>query len=198
VWSLSRPRRGSWITSGFLCGFFSRCVVRQLQKEQPFIRTKHPPGKLRRPVACLDDTRMLHLFDVLPILRPLHRGEGQLCVLIRGSRACSCRCKRSLIARFGSKHTDHPLLVKGIGFPLQGVTSLACFFGPLDGRIAVKHDRAQKFTSIQAFSAQFDCPNRSSMIRRGVYCLQQNSVVLPLLVAECWRDFRRLLFHTLW
>ncbi len=31
------------------------------------------------------------------------------------------------------------------GFPLQGVTSLACFFGPLDGRIAVKHDRAQKF-----------------------------------------------------
>ena len=124
---------------------FARCVVRQLQKEQPFIRTKHPPGKLRRPVACLDDTRMLHLFDVLPILRPLHRGEGQLCVLIRGSQACSSRCKRSLIARFGSKHTDHPLLVKGIGFPLQGVTSLACFFGPLDGRIAVKHNRAQKF-----------------------------------------------------
>ena len=36
------------------------------------IRAKRPQGKLRRSVAGLDHTRILHLFDVLPILLPLH------------------------------------------------------------------------------------------------------------------------------
>ena len=50
------------------------CVLRSQATEgasNHSIRAKRPQGNLRRPVACLDDTRILHLFDVLPIGLPL-------------------------------------------------------------------------------------------------------------------------------
>ena len=61
----------------FPCG-----VVRQFQKEQPFIRSERPQLELRRLIAGFNETRILHLFDVFVILRPLHGVESQLRVLI--------------------------------------------------------------------------------------------------------------------
>jgi hypothetical protein len=80
-WFSSKSRRGSWITSGFLCGFF------RAEYAGNFRKSSHSSGpsvqsKLRRPVTCLDETRILYFFDVFIILRPLHRVEGQFGVLI--------------------------------------------------------------------------------------------------------------------
>ncbi len=41
-----------------------------------------PQLELQRLIARLDKTRILHLFDVFVVLRPLHRVESQLRVLI--------------------------------------------------------------------------------------------------------------------
>src|SRR5438132_652751 len=65
-----------------LLRLFPRCIVRQFQEKQPFIRAEGPQRKLRRPIARLDHTRIFHLFDVFVILCPLHRVESQLRVLI--------------------------------------------------------------------------------------------------------------------
>ena len=51
---------------------FPRCVVRQFQEKQPFIRPERPQLELRRLIAGFDETRILHLFDVFVILRSLH------------------------------------------------------------------------------------------------------------------------------
>nr|BBH85357.1 hypothetical protein KTC_01080 [Thermosporothrix sp. COM3] len=59
-----------------------RCrIVGQFQKEQPFIRSECPQGGLWRPIAGLDEARVLYLFDVLVVL-PFQCVESLLCVLI--------------------------------------------------------------------------------------------------------------------
>ncbi len=65
---------------------FPRCVVRQFQKEQPFIGPSAKTRKLRRPIAGLDDTRILHLFDVLIVLHPLGStaDSWSLCTAVSG------------------------------------------------------------------------------------------------------------------
>src|SRR5260221_2309813 len=45
----------------------------------------------------------------------------------------------------GCKQADHALLVKSIGFALQGRTWLACLFCPLKSWIAEKDNRSQEF-----------------------------------------------------
>jgi hypothetical protein len=60
---------------------FPRCVVRQFQKEQPFIRPKRPQGELWRPIARLDETRIFYLFDVFVVF-PFQCVESQLRLLI--------------------------------------------------------------------------------------------------------------------
>lgn len=35
-----------------------------------------------RPIAHLNDARIFHLFNMFVVLRPFHRVESQLCVLI--------------------------------------------------------------------------------------------------------------------
>ena len=47
-----------------------------------------------------------------------------------------------LFAWPGSKQTDHSLIIKVICLALQASAWLTCFFGPLNGRIAEKYDRA--------------------------------------------------------
>ena len=65
-----------------LLRLFPRCILRQFQKEQPFVRDVCPQGELRRPVAGLDHTRVLHICDAPVVLCPFHGVAGQIRVLL--------------------------------------------------------------------------------------------------------------------
>jgi hypothetical protein len=52
---------------------FPRCIVTQLQKEQPFIRTKRPQGKLWRPVfLTLEKWFILTFGEQMSLCKNIH------------------------------------------------------------------------------------------------------------------------------
>lgn len=71
----SRRNRGEEARS-HPASFAAFSVLRRQAAERtssPSICADRPQGQLRRPITCLDEARVLSLFDVFVILLPLHR-----------------------------------------------------------------------------------------------------------------------------